>query len=88
MDALIIDPRELRETGFRALSGAIGWVNAVRSDTQPLRPGKRKFLSIRGSPSCQPLETSRRAQHTKHSPDPLFTATSSSPSAPRSSGRS
>ena len=30
MDALIIDPRELRETGFRALTGAIGWVNAVR----------------------------------------------------------
>ncbi len=30
MDALIIDPREPRETGFRALTGAIGWVNAVR----------------------------------------------------------
>ena len=30
MDALIIDPRELRETGFRMLTGAIGWVNAVR----------------------------------------------------------
>ena len=30
MDALIIDPRELREAGFRALTRAIGWVNAVR----------------------------------------------------------
>jgi hypothetical protein len=46
MDALIIDPREVRETGFRALSGAIGWVNAVRFLRQ-LDPGSGNYAEER-----------------------------------------
>ena len=46
MDALIIDPRELRETGFRALSDAIGWVNAVRFLRQ-LDPGSGNYTEER-----------------------------------------
>ena len=46
MDALIIDPRELRETGFRALTQSIGWVNAVRFLRQ-LDPGSGDYTEER-----------------------------------------
>jgi hypothetical protein len=46
MDPLIIDPRELRETGFRALTHAIGWVNAVRFLRQ-LDPGSGDYTEER-----------------------------------------
>lgn len=46
MEPLIIDPRELRETGFRALTEAIGWVNAVRFLRQ-LDPGSGDYTEER-----------------------------------------
>ena len=46
MDPLIVDPRELRQTGFRALTEAIGWVNAVRFLRQ-LDPGSGDYTEER-----------------------------------------
>ena len=46
MEPLIIDPRELRESGFRALTEAIGWVNAVRFLRQ-LDPGSGDYTEER-----------------------------------------
>jgi hypothetical protein len=48
MDALIIDPRELRATGFRALTRAIGWANAIRFLRQ-YDPGSGDYTEERRS---------------------------------------
>jgi hypothetical protein len=71
MDALIIDPRELRETGFRALSGAIGWVNAVRFLRQ-LDPGSGNYTEERQTilPSGMQRRSSRRQERCKRLTNP------------------
>ena len=62
MEPLIIDPRELRESGFRALTEAIGWVNAVRFLRQ-LDPGSGDYTEERRTilPEWDPATLLRRA---------------------------
>ncbi|HYN22674.1 MAG TPA: hypothetical protein VE078_17070 [Thermoanaerobaculia bacterium] len=47
MKAIITSPTELRQAGFRALTKALGWVNAVRFLRQ-YDPGAGDYTSERG----------------------------------------
>ena len=48
MEALILNPSELRNRGFRALAEALGWANAVRFLRQ-FDPGSGNYTEERQS---------------------------------------
>ena len=63
MEAVITNPTELRQAGFRALVEALGWVNAVRFIRQ-YDPGSGNYTEERQAllPDCDAATLVQKAR--------------------------